>query len=313
MSIEFRCTSCNKLLRVREEAAGRQAKCPECETVLQVPAASAPSTAPAEPPPPVQPPPVQPPPVQPPPMAAAPPPAGESENPYQSPMADQMQPPSDFAVASGQVVPTIIDTGDVFSHAWRIFKSQMGMVIAVVMIVGGINFGGSMVVNVVQGFAGTEAMVVANIAKLAVDLFFGIGQALVLLGIARGQGADFSRLIAGGRYFFPVLGAWIIVTIICILGLIALIIPGIILGLMLSQTQLLILDGKAGAIESLSLSRAVTEGNKWTIFVIGCASTGVVFLGLLACGVGLIIAAPYVMLVYVVTYLKLTGQPVAEV
>ena len=303
MPIEFRCTSCNKLLRVREEAAGRQAKCPECETVLQVPEASAPSTAPAEPPPL----------STPPPPAAAPPPAAESENPYQSPLAEEMQPPQDFAVASGEVTPTIIDTGDVFSHAWRIFKSQMGMVIAVVAIVGGINFGGSMVVNFVQQFAGTEAWVVANIAKMAVDLFFGIGQALVLLGIARGQGADFSRLIAGGRYFFPVLGAWILVSIICILGLIALIIPGIILGLMLSQAQLLILDGKAGAIESLSLSRTVTDGNKWTIFVIGCASTGVVFLGLLACGVGVIIAAPYVMLIYVVTYLKITGQPVAEV
>ncbi len=298
MPIEFRCTSCNKLLRVREEAAGRQAKCPECETILQVPNAT-PDSAPAEPPPP--------------PPAAAPPPAGESENPYQSPLAEEMQPPQDFAVASGEVAPTIIDTGDVFSHAWRIFKSQMGMVIAVVAIVYGINIGGSILVNVVQQFAGTEAMVVANIAKIAVDLFFGIGQALVLLGIARGQSADFSRLVGGGRYFLPVLGASILFGLICFLGVLALIIPGIILALMLSQYYFLIIDGKAGSIESLSLSRTVTQGNKWTIFVIGCASMGVMFLGALACGVGIIIAAPYVMLIYVVTYLKITGQPVAEV
>lgn len=57
MSIEFRCTSCRKLLRVKDDAALRQAKCPECATVLDVPAESTdapvrrpPSPAPAPPP-----------------------------------------------------------------------------------------------------------------------------------------------------------------------------------------------------------------------------------------------------------------------
>ena len=70
MPIEFRCTSCGKLLRVKDDAAGKQAKCPACETVSQVPTAPPPpSAAPGEPPP----------------AAATPPPASESENPYLSP------------------------------------------------------------------------------------------------------------------------------------------------------------------------------------------------------------------------------------
>ena len=41
MPIQFRCTECNKLLRVGDEIAGRQAKCPECGAVVTVPASDA--------------------------------------------------------------------------------------------------------------------------------------------------------------------------------------------------------------------------------------------------------------------------------
>jgi hypothetical protein len=45
MAIEFRCTGCRKLLRSDDDAAGKQARCPECGAVAEVPAA--PGTAPA--------------------------------------------------------------------------------------------------------------------------------------------------------------------------------------------------------------------------------------------------------------------------
>jgi ribosomal protein S27E len=41
MAIEFRCTQCHKLLRIGDDAAGKQAKCPECGAILPVPAAGA--------------------------------------------------------------------------------------------------------------------------------------------------------------------------------------------------------------------------------------------------------------------------------
>lgn len=40
MPIEFRCTRCNRLLRTQEDAAGKQARCPECGTILDVPGRS---------------------------------------------------------------------------------------------------------------------------------------------------------------------------------------------------------------------------------------------------------------------------------
>lgn len=47
MPIEFRCTSCNKLLRTADETAGKQAKCPQCGTVVDIPHPSQPAPPPA--------------------------------------------------------------------------------------------------------------------------------------------------------------------------------------------------------------------------------------------------------------------------
>ena len=50
MPIEFRCQACNKLLRVPDGSAGKKAKCPDCQTVIQIPAASPPQSSPPQPP-----------------------------------------------------------------------------------------------------------------------------------------------------------------------------------------------------------------------------------------------------------------------
>ncbi|MFV2068705.1 MAG: hypothetical protein ACC645_17170, partial [Pirellulales bacterium] len=48
MAIEFDCTSCGKRLRVQDQDAGKKAECPECRTILEIPAAPIPSEPPVE-------------------------------------------------------------------------------------------------------------------------------------------------------------------------------------------------------------------------------------------------------------------------
>ena len=48
MPIEFRCTQCQKLLRTQDDTAGKQAKCPICGTLVQIPEPGSPPPLPAE-------------------------------------------------------------------------------------------------------------------------------------------------------------------------------------------------------------------------------------------------------------------------
>lgn len=50
MPIEFRCQQCGKLLRVGDETAGKQAKCPSCGSVQTIPAAGPAREMPSPPP-----------------------------------------------------------------------------------------------------------------------------------------------------------------------------------------------------------------------------------------------------------------------
>jgi DNA-directed RNA polymerase subunit RPC12/RpoP len=49
MAIEFRCSQCNQLLRVPDDSAGRSARCPKCQSLMLVPAASTSAAPPAGP------------------------------------------------------------------------------------------------------------------------------------------------------------------------------------------------------------------------------------------------------------------------
>src|SRR4051812_42545210 len=56
MAIEFRCTQCEQLLRVPEDSAGKNARCPKCQALMIVPMPGGTANEPAAPPPIVTPP-----------------------------------------------------------------------------------------------------------------------------------------------------------------------------------------------------------------------------------------------------------------
>ena len=107
MTIEFRCTHCNKFLRTPEGTSGKQAKCPQCGTLLSIPEqASDFAQEPRQPA-----------------AEGAPPPLVDSLNPYRSPSAAAMEAPPTGEIRRGFTL-TRIDLGDVMSRAWQIYTAQ---------------------------------------------------------------------------------------------------------------------------------------------------------------------------------------------
>jgi uncharacterized membrane protein len=303
MPIEFRCTHCDRLLRVPDGTEGKDAKCPQCGTIVIIPHRQ-PPPAPASPTPPV------PPPFR---ETVA---LGDTPNPYQSPQA--------MGLATPQVQhgfqPTLIDFADVFSRTWEIYKRNLGACIAGTLVI----FACSAVVNVIaaviyaaiesnmQGGALVAMWFLEQLINQAIGAFFWIGLILFLLNIARTETADFGLLFAGGPFFLFGAAVQIITTIAIMLGFVLLIVPGVILALMFSQSMYMIVDQRADIMGALRMSMEATRGNKLTLLALYIvAGFGALLFTLLTCFIGAIFVWPFMALMTVVVYLGLTGQQTA--
>jgi uncharacterized membrane protein len=96
-------------------------------------------------------------------------------------------------------------------------------------------------------------------------------------------------------------------SIICIVGFILLIIPGIYLSIKLMFAPYLILDKGLGIEEAFRRSWSMTDGHFWDIFLFGLATIGMVLLGLLLLIVGVIPAVIIILFATLRLYRKLEG------
>lgn len=121
------------------------------------------------------------------------------------------------------------------------------------------------------------------------------GMSFLMLRLVRGEpGAGIETLIAGYRRYLALLGAWILMCVIVVIGFVLLIVPGIVASLGLAQAPMLVLDKGLGPVDALKASWAMMRGYKIDAFLLGLACAAIVLAGALALLVGLIVAVPVV-------------------
>lgn len=348
MPIEFLCSSCQQQLRVPDAAAGKNARCPKCSTILAVPGASQTAT----PPPPVAPTPGD--------LSFRPEPkpapqnsAGGFDNPFGDTGPKPWSGPSDAAnpyasPAGGFNEPTplagpighqVVDVGPILNHSFRVWQDNLGLlvgttlVVAIISIV--INGGLGGVLGVVM--IGGEPILIAALGLVvqttafAITTFLGIGQAKICLKLARGQRADFADLFSGGSRFLPIFALMGMINgpniflqsvnsafggqrgsfeIQMVVNLLILLwsLAYIILGIIYWPCYYLVLEERAGVFESFGLAGRITEGNRLHSFLLFLLTIGILILGFLACLVGLLFAAPLTQLLLAVAYLMMSAQ-----
>ena len=101
--------------------------------------------------------------------------------------------------------------------------------------------------------------------------------------------------------------------LLLVVGILIAAVPTIVVSLMFSQYAFLIVDRNAEIIESLTLSKEITTGNKLTMLVLGILAVLIMFAGLFVCCVGMLVSAAYIMVLWSVAYLAMSGQPTALV
>lgn len=147
---------------------------------------------------------------------------------------------------------------------------------------------------------------------IILSIYFTIGQFRVAIAAARGEEFEFARFFSGFDRLLPGILVSIVVYLGIVVGMIFLIIPGIIIALGWSMVVPLLADSKTGVGEMLSESWNATKGQRGQIFLFYLACGGVAILGLLALGIGILVALPVIMIAMAEVYMCVTGRRTAE-
>ncbi len=345
MPIEFLCQNCSQQLRVPDTAAGKNARCPKCSTILAVPASTT-SAAPASLSP-LSPPPqpgfnfgaAEPKPASNDPFGGgapggsfgAPPPknpfgdsgaaspfggsggSGGVVNPYASPAAVAYQ-QSNFQ--TGPVGHRVVEIGTIMNHAMAVWQNNLGLLVGMTFVVFlltyGVAYGAQGIQYVLRENGQPELALVTALVFLPINFvlptFLGIGQVQICLKLARGQRAEFSDLFGGGSRLLSALGLSLLIGLVTVLTVVLCFLPMIPLALFFWPCYYLVVDNKAPVMESFSVAARITEGNKLTTFLIWLLAIGIALLGFLAVFIGLLFAIPLMTVLWATAYLMMSNQ-----
>lgn len=154
---------------------------------------------------------------------------------------------------------------------------------------------------------------VLNLVFWIVGALFQLGTMRILLDFVDGKKPKYESLWKESNSLLTYLVASILVGISVMVGIVLLIIPGIILAVSMGMYGYRILDAKAGILDSIKQSMAITKGQRWHLFGFGLMAVVLNILGALVFGLGLFVTMPITMLSYAYIYRKLSSamQPTA--
>lgn len=342
MTIEFNCPSCSKVLKTADDKAGLSAKCPGCGQVLVVPASKSEAfeSEPAreskakdgwddwnesegqatdkdE--------------FAPPQRKKRPCPMCGQEIMAAARLCrhcgERFDDGKSVPAGSGKFAPTTIEAGEVLSVAWGTFKENIGMAIVGMIIPAVITFVVQMIVSTVifavmfamiqQGmkpddFQMASIQAASNgsdvLLRWLMGTYFGLGQAIFFLKMCRGEEATVGDLFGAGKFYLRGLVVMLLVGLMVMVGLLAVCIGAIIVGLVMSPVLYYLADRDEGVMETINGTYKLAWPNLGSIFVLALANFGIAVAGTLALCVGLIPAIPLTMVINATAYLMMSGQ-----
>lgn len=206
----------------------------------------------------------------------------------------------------------------VIGKGWRTFRENavrltlvMTLGLLVSFAVGGVlGVVGELVGERLDGAASVlVGTVVPQTIGFVVGSFVSVGMLRISLAAARRQPVTASLLFSGFDATLPLIGAQLVATFLILCGTLCLVVPGIVLTIALSFAPLLVVDRRVGVFEAISLSQRLTRGRRGLLFALALANLVVLLLGLVAFGVGVLVAYTIVQLVSAHAYLHLIGEP----
>ena len=190
---------------------------------------------------------------------------------------------------------------EAFAHGWHKTKANFWFIVALLLVVYAVSY------------AGQESAI-----GFIISVFTGFIMASVFLRISRGQTVTFNNLftdLSGGKFvqYFVMM---VVTTVFVVIGLVFLIVPGVIIGLMMSFSAFAMMDEpkevswKSNAFwRAMKQSKHLANGEKWNLLAFFLVALGLNVLGALAFGLGLIITIPVSVMALAYIYDALKNKP----
>lgn len=193
------------------------------------------------------------------------------------------------------------------SNAKQQLKGKWGLAIGsllVAQLVSGIASGGS------SFFHSEKISIIMSLLNLLLSgtMTYGISRFTLNLAIDK-ESAEFTDIFAGFKVWLKTVGVFFLMGIFVLLGTLLLIVPGIIVSLMLSQSYYVLCDNnEIGIIDSLKESASLMKGHKWEYLVLQLSFIGWGLLACLTLGIGFLWLIPYQQVTMANYYLALKNE-----
>ncbi|MET8775317.1 hypothetical protein ABZV58_09865 [Nocardia sp. NPDC004654] len=152
-------------------------------------------------------------------------------------------------------------------------------------------------------------------------LFLAVMAALWLLQAAMVRGAlyetDGAKPVFGSYFKFVNAGNVLLTALLAFLGtwigLALCVLPGLVAGVLCMFALHFVVDQDLGPFDAIKSSATLVVNNAWKVFLLALSVAMITFLGLLLCGIGLLVAGPVSILAVTYSYRTLTGGRIAPV
>ena len=198
--------------------------------------------------------------------------------------------------------------GDAVSYGWNAYWKNVGPMVVLALVIFAVNLVISLAGNATDNVA---SQVVLQLISFLVGIILAMGLIRASLAVCRGDKPEVAMLLHTDG-FGPYLVASILVGLGVLVGLVALIVPGIILAIMWHFFGYVIVENpQTGPTDAMRRSAEITKGYRWQLFGLGLLLILLNVAGLLACGVGIIFTYGITAITVAYAYRTLSGQPVA--
>ena len=197
-----------------------------------------------------------------------------------------------------------LSLGHLYGRAWRAFRREWKAAIAVMLLLA-----------LISNLGAFTAVQWDNAILAIIQPALYAGAAMFYLGVVRGGRPAIGELFAGfrdARIFIKAFCVYYLLTIMIVIGLLLLIVPGIYMMVAFIPAMYLVLDEKLGIVDTLNRAWDLTEERRGRVFLVLLSLIPLNIAGALVVLVGLLVSFTLSSLIMAQLYEELKASSLLE-